>query len=160
MTDIARQTVEFLYEENGGIPRDLHLPTIDDIKEDLAKFTIDRVKKGTTVMIRSPPLAGSGLATTQMPKFAVRSMLKTFGLTATVLDVDSTNELVQVETYLRSEGVLVRFWYPLSMLEKPGVGLRKSSITGGQTMDTSNIFIHRYSATQEISIFGSVDFEI
>ncbi|KAK6968629.1 E3 ubiquitin-protein ligase HECTD4 [Biomphalaria glabrata] len=142
MTDIARQTVEFLYEENGGIPRDLQLPTIEDIKEDLAKFTIDRVKKGTTVIIRTP----SGLsahATTQLPKFAVRSMLKTFGLTGTVLDVDTANELVQVETYLRSEGVLVRFWYPLQMLEKPAQGMRKASITGGQTMDTSNIFIHR-----------------
>ncbi|KAK3804042.1 hypothetical protein RRG08_062412 [Elysia crispata] len=159
MTDIARQTVEFLYEENGGIPRDLHLPTIDDIKEDLAKFTIDRVKKGTTVNIRTPtgmtgatPNAAGGSssstastsnATMQLPKFAVRSMLKTFGLTGTVLDVDTANELVQVETYLRSEGVLVRFWYPLIMLEKPAQGMRKASITGGQTMDTSNIFIHR-----------------
>ncbi|GFR88445.1 hypothetical protein ElyMa_006100100, partial [Elysia marginata] len=159
MTDIARQTVEFLYEENGGIPRDLHLPTIDDIKEDLAKFTIDRVKKGTTVNIRTPTgmtggtssaAGGSNSSTTstsnatmQLPKFAVRSMLKTFGLTGTVLDVDTANELVQVETYLRSEGVLVRFWYPLIMLEKPAQGMRKASITGGQTMDTSNIFIHR-----------------
>ena len=50
---------------------------------------------------------------------------------------------MQVETYLRSEGVLVRFWYPLEMLEKPQPGLRKSSITGGQTMDTSNVHIHR-----------------
>ncbi|GFO01128.1 HECT domain-containing e3 ubiquitin protein ligase 4 [Plakobranchus ocellatus] len=165
MTDIARQTVEFLYEENGGIPRDLHLPTIDDIKEDLAKFTIDRVKKGTTVNIRTPTgmaggttaaaaaaasggatapsAASTSNATMQLPKFAVRSMLKTFGLTGTVLDVDTANELVQVETYLRSEGVLVRFWYPLIMLEKPGQGMRKASITGGQTMDTSNIYIHR-----------------
>ena len=46
MVDIARQTVEFLYEENGGMPRDLHLSTIDDIKEELAKFTIERVRKG------------------------------------------------------------------------------------------------------------------
>lgn len=53
------------------------------------------------------------------------------------------NELVQVETYLRSEGVLVRFWYPLEVLEKPQQGLRKSSITGGQTMDTSSLHIHR-----------------
>lgn len=159
MTDIARQTVEFLYEENGGIPRDLHLPTIDDIKEDLAKFTIDRVKKGTTVNIRTPTgmmgatsnttgssnssTTSTSNATMQLPKFAVRSMLKTFGLTGTVLDLDTANELVQVETYLRSEGVLVRFWYPLVMLEKPAQGMRKASITGGQTMDTSNIFIHR-----------------
>ena len=47
MVDIARQTVEFLYEENCDIPRDLHLPTIEDIREELAKFTIERVRKGT-----------------------------------------------------------------------------------------------------------------
>lgn len=47
MVDIARQTVEFLYEENGGIPRDLYLPTIEDIKEEANKFTIDKVRKGT-----------------------------------------------------------------------------------------------------------------
>ncbi|XP_059171920.1 probable E3 ubiquitin-protein ligase HECTD4 isoform X2 [Physella acuta] len=151
MTDIARQTVEFLYEENGGIPRDLQLPTIEDIKEDLAKFTIDRVKKGTTVIIRTPT-GISSYATTQLPKFAVRSMLKTFGLTGTVLDVDTANELVQVETYLRSEGVLVRFWYPLVLLEKPAQGMRKASITGGQTMDTSNIFIHRELLLSESSL--------
>ncbi|KAK3084084.1 hypothetical protein FSP39_007865 [Pinctada imbricata] len=142
MTDIARQTVEFLYEENGGIPRDLHLPTIDDIKEDLAKFTIERVRKGTTVVVRNT--AGTSTSGgTVLPKFAVRSMLRTFGLTGTVLDVDTSNELVQVETYLRSEGVLVRFWYPIDMLERPPQGLRKSTIMGGQILDTSNIFIHR-----------------
>ncbi|OWF52164.1 E3 ubiquitin-protein ligase HECTD4 [Mizuhopecten yessoensis] len=141
MTDIARQTVEFLYEENGGIPRDLHLPTIDDIKEDLAKFTIERVKKGTAVVIRNTAETSTA-GTTVLPKFAVRSMLRTFGLTGTVLDVDNSNELVQVETYLRSEGVLVRFWYPIDMLERPAQGLRRSTITGGQIMDTSNVHIH------------------
>lgn len=46
MVDIARQTVEFLYEENGGIPRDLYLPTIEDIKDEASKFTIEKVRKG------------------------------------------------------------------------------------------------------------------
>lgn len=35
---------------------------------------------------------------------------------------DQVNELVQVETYLRSEGVLVRYWYPIEMLERPPAG--------------------------------------
>ncbi len=86
MSDIARQTVEFLYEENGGMPRDLYLPTIDDIKEELAKFTIERVKKGTTVVIRIPP------GGTVLPKFAVRAMFKTFGLTGIVLDIDQVSD--------------------------------------------------------------------
>lgn len=91
MTDIARQTVEFLYEENGGIPRDLHLPTIEDIREDLAKFTIERVKKGTTVIIRTPVSLTTMSGAALLPKFAVRAMLKTFGLAGTVLDVDAVS---------------------------------------------------------------------
>lgn len=91
MTDIARQTVEFLYEENGGIPRDLHLPTIENIKEDLAKFTIEKVRKGTTVVIRNTAETSTAGATV-LPKFAVRSMLKTFGLTGNVLDVDNVRK--------------------------------------------------------------------
>ena len=54
------------------------------------------------------------------------------------------NELVQVETYLRSEGVLVRFWYPLDMLERPPQGYRRSAIVGHQVLDISNIHTHRY----------------
>ena len=52
MESIAQETVEFLYEENGGIPRDLHLPTMDDVKADLGKFTISHVKKGSVVVIQ------------------------------------------------------------------------------------------------------------
>ncbi|XP_035690108.1 probable E3 ubiquitin-protein ligase HECTD4 [Branchiostoma floridae] len=144
MVDIARQTVEFLYEENGGMPRDLHLPTIEDIRAEAMKFTIERVRKGMTVVIRHPQTGGVlTTGSTVLPKFAVRGMLKTFGSTGVVLDVDSHNELVQVETYLRSEGVLVRYWYPIDMLERPPQGTRKASITGVANMDTSNIQIHR-----------------
>ncbi|XP_022104608.1 probable E3 ubiquitin-protein ligase HECTD4 isoform X2 [Acanthaster planci] len=142
MTDIARQTVEFLYEENGGMPRDLHLPTIEDIKTEAAKFTIDKVRKGTTVVVRQPESSGS-VGSTVVPKFAVRAMLKTFGLTGMVLDIDSRQELVQVETYLRSEGVLVRYWYPLDVLERPQSGYRRGALTGLAALDISNINIHR-----------------
>ncbi|KAL7986606.1 hypothetical protein Chor_012889 [Crotalus horridus] len=93
MVDIARQTVEFLYEENGGIPRDLYLPTIEDIKDEANKFTIDKVRKGLTVVTRCPEsnnVASSAVATA-LPKFAIRGMLKTFGLHGIVLDVDSAS---------------------------------------------------------------------
>ncbi|PIO29272.1 hypothetical protein AB205_0167670, partial [Aquarana catesbeiana] len=145
MVDIARQTVEFLYEENGGIPRDLYLPTIEDIKDEANKFTIDKVRKGITVVIRSPDsnnVASTGVGTA-LPKFAIRGMLKTFSLHGMVLDVDSVNELVQVETYLRSEGVLVRYWYPIDMLERPPVGYRRMATNGLVTLDSTNIQIHR-----------------
>uniref|UniRef100_A0A8C7DPU3 HECT domain E3 ubiquitin protein ligase 4 n=1 Tax=Oncorhynchus kisutch TaxID=8019 RepID=A0A8C7DPU3_ONCKI len=145
MVDIARQTVEFLYEENGGIPRDLYLPTIEDIKEEANKFTIDKVRKGLTVVIRCPDSNNTNSTTggTALPKFAIRGMLKTFGLHGVVLDVDSVNELVQVETYLRSEGVLVRYWYPIEMLERPPVGSRRTAANGLVNLDSSNIQIHR-----------------
>ncbi|KAL5256674.1 hypothetical protein ACHWQZ_G011808 [Mnemiopsis leidyi] len=111
MTEIACQTVDFLYEDNGGRPKDLVLPTLDDIKEDLAKFTIDRIRTGMTVVIKPDPNEGN--------KFSVRGMHYTYGLHGIVLAVDYSNELVQVETYLRQEGILVRYWYPLSVLERP-----------------------------------------
>ncbi|XP_031704959.1 probable E3 ubiquitin-protein ligase HECTD4 isoform X2 [Anarrhichthys ocellatus] len=145
MVDIARQTVEFLYEENGGIPRDLYLPTIEDIKDEANKFTIDKVRKGLTVVIRSPDSNNTNSTTggTALPKFAIRGMLKTFSLHGVVLDVDSVNELVQVETYLRSEGVLVRYWYPIEILERPPAGSRRTAANGLVSLDSSNIQIHR-----------------
>ncbi|XP_071497133.1 probable E3 ubiquitin-protein ligase HECTD4 [Diadema antillarum] len=155
MTDIARQTVEFLYEENGGIPRDLHLPTIDDVKVEAARFTIDKVRKGTTVLIRPLGEESTGAAGgTLVPKYAIRSMLKTLGLAGVVLDVDSQHELVQVESYLKSEGVLVRYWYPLDMLERPQGGMRRasSSLTGTTSIDISNIQLHRELLQRESSL--------
>ncbi|XP_058014322.1 probable E3 ubiquitin-protein ligase HECTD4 isoform X2 [Ahaetulla prasina] len=145
MVDIARQTVEFLYEENGGIPRDLYLPTIEDIKDEANKFTIDKVRKGLTVVTRCPESnnVATNAVATALPKFAIRGMLKTFGLHGVVLDVDSVNELVQVETYLRSEGVLVRYWYPIDMLERPPAGYRRTATNGLVSLDNSNIQIHR-----------------
>ena len=59
------------------------------------------------------------------------------------------HELVEVETYLHSEGVLVRYWYPIDMLERPPQGYRKASIIGNQILDTSNIHIHRYIIKHE-----------
>uniref|UniRef100_A0A8B9QY27 HECT domain E3 ubiquitin protein ligase 4 n=1 Tax=Apteryx owenii TaxID=8824 RepID=A0A8B9QY27_APTOW len=154
MVDIARQTVEFLYEENGGIPRDLYLPTIEDIKDEANKFTIDKVRKGLTVVTRSPDSnnVASNAVGTALPKFAIRGMLKTFGLHGVVLDVDSVNELVQVETYLRSEGVLVRYWYPIDMLERPPAGYRRTATNGLVTLDNTNIQIHRELLRSEAAL--------
>ena len=79
MESIAQETVEFLYEENGGIPKDLRLPTMDDVKAELGKFTISRIRKGSAVVVqREFPYTRCG----------VRAMQKTQGLTGIVLDVD------------------------------------------------------------------------
>ena len=141
MESIAQETVEFLYEENGGIPRDLNLPTMDDVKADLGKFTISHVKKGSVVVIQKelPYIRCGG-----------RTLQKTQGLTGIVLDVDESNEIIQVESYLQNEGALVRFWYPVVYLERPPTGYRKSSsLRGG---DAANMLVHRQLLKCEISL--------
>lgn len=50
---------------------------------------------------------------------------------------------MQVETYLRSEGVLVRYWYPIDMLERPPAGYRRTATNGLVTLDNTNLQIHR-----------------
>lgn len=132
MDSIAQETVEFLYEENGGLPRDLHLPTMDDVKADLDKFTISKVKKGSLVMIRRElPYARIG----------VRAMQKTQGLPGVVLMVDESTSLVQVECYLPNEGALVRFWFPVFYLERPPKGFRKPAALRG--VESTHISVHR-----------------
>lgn len=124
MWDIARQTVEFLYEEGGGLPRDLHFPTLEEVRIEQARCTMDKLKPGMNVIIRafSQQSGGSNQAVSEMvstlPVYAVPTMLRTFGLTGEVLEVDQAYDLVLVETYIESEGVLVRFWYPVSCLDK------------------------------------------
>lgn len=142
MTDIARQTVEFLYEENGGIPRDLHLPNLEDIKEESSRFTIEHIRKGMAVVIRNLSFSCTSKSR-RLPKFAVHAMTKTFGLTGVVLEVDVHREFVQVETYLRSDGILVRFWYPVDALERPPAGFRKTAVTGAKLMDINDISIQK-----------------
>lgn len=141
MESIAQETVEFLYEENGGIPRDLHLPTMDDVKADLGKFTISHVKKGSVVVIQKElPYSRCG----------GRMLQKTQGLTGIVLDVDEGNEIIQVESYLQNEGALVRFWYPVVYLERPPPGYRKSSsLRGG---DAASMLVHRQLLKSEASL--------
>lgn len=141
METIAQETVEFLYEENGGIPRDLHLPTMDDVKADMGKFTISRVKKGSVVVVQK-----------ELPyvRCRGRTMQKTQGLTGIVLDVDEPNEIVQVECYLQNEGALVRFWYSVMSLERPPPGYRKVSSLRGA--DASNMLIHRQLLKCESSL--------
>ena len=90
MESIAQETVEFLYEENGGIPKDLRLPSMDDVKADLGKFTISRVRKGVPVVIQQEFPYG---------RCGVRAMQKTQGLTGIVLDVDEVRATLSRKAY-------------------------------------------------------------
>ena len=36
-----------------------------------------------------------------------------------MLQIDAKNDLVEVETYLKEEGILVTNWFPISFLKKP-----------------------------------------
>lgn len=53
-------------------------------------------KTGLTVVIRCPDSNNTNSTTggTALPKFAIRGMLKTFGLHGVVLDVDSVSILI------------------------------------------------------------------
>ena len=86
MEDIALQTVEFLYEENGGLPRDLVFPTLEDVKRDADKLTVDHCKKGLAVVIATD---------INISRCGVRPMSKTLGLIGNVLLVDKVcNNLI------------------------------------------------------------------
>ncbi len=109
MIDIAKQTVEFLYEENGGLPPDMKLPDLDDIKQELSKLSIHRLRPKNMVHITT---------FNQLPPFACKQQMKTFGLDGEVVAIDVPNELIEVESYVETDGVLMRFWYPIDALEK------------------------------------------
>lgn len=111
MIDIAKQTVEFLYEENGGIPSDLKLPDLDDVKKDMLSLSVDKLRPRMIVSINEQDLL-------PLPMFACKEQVKTFGLEGKIITVDKLNELVEVETYLEADGIIVRFWYPLDALTK------------------------------------------
>ena len=141
--------MEFLYEENGGIPGDLVLPTIEDVKEEMSKFTIAKIKKGDMVKLKGFNQGDRA----QEAAFSCLSQLKTFGLYGEVLDVDRTNELILVESYLRGDGVLVRFWYPLSWLERPSDGRQKrTTITGLYSIDVRNTSVHKELLNAEFAL--------
>ena len=110
MIDIAKQTVEFLYEENGGIPSDLKLPDLDDVKKDMLSLSVNKLRPRMIVSINEQDLP--------LPMFACKQQMKTFGLEGQIIIVDKLNELVEVETYLEADGIIVRFWYPLDALTK------------------------------------------
>ena len=112
MIDIAKQTVEFLYEENGGIPSDLKLPDLDDVKKDLSTLSVDKLKSRMIVSINEHD---------QQPLFSCKQQIKTFGLEGEIIRVDRVNELVEVETYLEADGIIVRFWYPVDALKKSNI---------------------------------------
>ena len=64
-----------------------------------------------------------------------------------------SNELVQVETYLRQEGILVRYWYPLSVLERPIH--HQMSAASTCNVDVKDCVVHRFVPSvckQSISI--------
>ncbi|ODM93291.1 putative E3 ubiquitin-protein ligase HECTD4, partial [Orchesella cincta] len=150
MIEIARQTVEFLYEEGGGVPRDLHFPTLDEVRAEAVKCTVDKVKPGMSVVIRGlqDQMSSAENANSVLPAYAVAGMLRTFGLVGEVLEIDQGHDLVLVETYIESEGVLVRFWYPVSSLDKTQSGKKPTLST-----NTVNMFkLHSNLISMESSL--------
>ena len=96
MEDIALQTVEFLYEENGGLPRDLVFPTLEDVKRDADKLTVDHCKKGLAVVITSD---------INISRCGVRPMSKTLGLIGNVLLVDKVHKYILSQYYVIKQSI-------------------------------------------------------
>ena len=118
------------------------------------RFTIDKIKKGDQVVIASAAdqeqkqqegdggtkrQGGGEEAVPRAAQFATVTQMKTFGLPGEVLEVDSTTQLVHVETYLTADGLLVRHWYPLSWLQRPIASKDQSS----KTVNTATDKVHR-----------------
>ena len=97
--------VEFLYEDTGGLPRDLAMPGLEEMHEERSKLQLHHLRRGQKVVIQ------------KVAEGAPHLDLE--GKQSRVLEVDMASELVMVDTYLASEGRLVRFWHPLSSLSKP-----------------------------------------
>eukprot|EP00117_Sycon_ciliatum_P012334 scpid44272/ scgid13447/ Probable E3 ubiquitin-protein ligase C12orf51 len=173
--DIAQSTVEFLYEEGGGMPPNLQFPTLESVKAELNKFDINRVRKGSSVLIgpedyddgladggddgasggnnsadpapgtaehaamwanvapttvANPAAVAAGNAPAsadtmagakrggRLPGFAVAAMVNTIGLIGIVTNIDKANQLIELEVYIREEGVIASFWYPASFLRR------------------------------------------
>lgn len=68
-------------------------------------MTICFLNSGLTVVIRCPDSNNTNSTTggTALPKFAIRGMLKTFGLHGVVLDVDSVSTKLDAGLYVRPE---------------------------------------------------------
>ena len=117
----------------------------------MSKFTMDKIKKGDMVKLKGSHQGDHrGM---QEATFSCLAQLKTFGLHGEVLDVDRTNELILVESYLRGDGVLVRFWYPLSWLERPNDGRqKKTTITGFYSVDVRNTSVHKELLNAEFAM--------
>uniref|UniRef100_UPI00358EC7DF probable E3 ubiquitin-protein ligase HECTD4 n=1 Tax=Myxine glutinosa TaxID=7769 RepID=UPI00358EC7DF len=159
MVDIAQQTVEFLYEENGGIPSNLHIPSIDDVQAEAVKLSLERLHRGDIVGVRelmqdgtACGVLGSRCGNSQLPQSAVQTMSGTFGHLGTVLNIDTANELVMVETYLPNEGLLTSFWYPIGMLEKALPRSRRSGVGGTGAHPSRAPQIHRNLLQLEASL--------
>ncbi|XP_028400510.1 probable E3 ubiquitin-protein ligase HECTD4 [Dendronephthya gigantea] len=123
LIDIAISTVEDLYEDSGGLPNSLVFPRIEDIEAELDKTTVQDLRQAMTVQIISPSVEA-------FPEYAVPAMKKTFGLCGVVHEIDKRQELVLVDVYIRDEGSVVRYWYPVHAVkpQPPAFG-RLSSLT-------------------------------
>ena len=134
MEDIARQTVEFLYEDVGRLPKELLFPTLEDAKLMAEKLSADKLAVGQLVIISEKiPVANCG----------VRLMQKTVGVMGVDLELDEKTQMARVECYIPSDAVLVGYWYPIAYLEKPPLGHSNSPIL--QAADAMQIHAHRYS---------------
>jgi len=108
MPDIAIDSIAMLYDDSGGLPESLHLPTMDDLRASANRISANEIQSG----MRVRNIASEG--TTQ---FEVPGVEKTRLLTGTVIRVDTKQSLALVEMYVGSKASLEHWWYPCNVLE-------------------------------------------
>jgi hypothetical protein len=126
MYEMAVFTVDMLYEDSGGRPSDLRLPTIDDIKASANKLGANELSPGMRVLIND---AASRTG------FEVSTMEQTRGLVGEVVSVDASKGLALVEVYLDGDALLTQWWYPSTVLERANKAAGRAFENGGSVHD-------------------------
>ena len=99
MDDIAKETVEFLFEDFGGLPTNIKFPTQADVNQLRKKSSVNNLDVGKMVRIVK--------INNEIPSDLYKKTLQGVGVVIGL----KYEKICKVETYLESEGVTVKFWY-------------------------------------------------
>jgi hypothetical protein len=116
MPEVAIETVNGLFDDNGGPPPDLHFPTVEDLKSSAVKLGVNELQQGMLVQIAASDERGA---------FEVSEMVPARGLVGSIVEVDKAKSLALVEVYLEAEARLVQWWYPCNVLQRSSSGPSK-----------------------------------
>lgn len=154
MYEVAVDTVNMLYEDNGGMPADMHLPTVEDLKKASKKLDPNALQRGTRVHIDTKD---------ERTGFEVSDMKVTRQLSGTIVNVDTARSLALVAVYLEGDALLTQWWYPVQVLQKADKGLGNNAADHAelskQLLQNSSDLTRQYcrSAVLQVKSHGLVD---